>query len=132
MDKQGVASSVGDQQSLRTTVKFSLTDKVHWSRGPFFLGLFFFFSFSFNFHCVWLQVGALDEVLVEVKKHGISLHRIESRPSFENGCDYDFFVEFIAPADEAEKLTKAVQPIVKNVMVVSSSKSGTLLKEMNE
>jgi len=77
-----------------------------------------------------VQVGALDEVLVEVKKHGISLQRIESRPSFESGTDYDFFVEFIAPPTHTEKLTKAVQLIVKNVLVVSSSKSGNKRKTL--
>jgi prephenate dehydratase len=40
------------------------------------------------------KVGALDDILVQLRKLNINLSRIESRPSKTKG-DYDFYVDFL-------------------------------------
>jgi len=91
----GASKDSNSQKELRTTLKFSITDKV----------------------------GALDEVLVEIKKQGISLQRIESRPSLASGTDYDFFVEFVAASEVAAQMVKAIEGIVKHITVLSSNQT---------
>ncbi len=41
------------------------------------------------------RVGALYDMLVPFKKHGINLTKIESRPSKKKAWDYYFFVDFL-------------------------------------
>jgi len=135
------------KQPLRTTIRFSITDKVSllfsfsfrhdrpWRHlvislthslthslplvpsGPAFISLSL--SFFHNF-----QVGALDEVLVEIKKQGVSLQRIESRPSLESDSDYDFFMEFNALPDVAASLSDSLKKLVKHTSLVSSNSNG--------
>ncbi|KAL3898775.1 MAG: hypothetical protein SGCHY_002509 [Lobulomycetales sp.] len=66
------------------------------------------------------RIGALDEVLGEIKKLNVSLSRIESRPSTTKGS-YDFYIDFVA--DDAARVSDciaAVSPIVREVRVISS------------
>ncbi|KAF9188844.1 hypothetical protein BGZ51_000302 [Haplosporangium sp. Z 767] len=78
---------------LKTTVHFSITDKV----------------------------GALDDCLAAIKAMHISLTRIESRPSKTAEWDYDFFVDFNAvDADQVRKVAKSLEPLAKQVHVVST------------
>ncbi|KNE69838.1 hypothetical protein AMAG_14369 [Allomyces macrogynus ATCC 38327] len=75
-------------------------------------------------------VGALTSVLgVLCSDLGISLNRIESRPSKTRDWDYDFFVDFALPpgADQtAESIVAKLRAVshVRHVMLVSTTDSG--------
>ena len=79
---------------------------------------------SLSLYFTNFQVGALDEVLVEIKKQGVSLQRIESRPSLESDSDYDFFMEFNALPDVAAYLSDSLKKLVKHTSLVSSNSNG--------
>lgn len=82
------------QSSLRSTVSFSITDRI----------------------------GALDEVLQIIKSHRINLARIESRPSKTADWDYDFFIDLISPdQDLIDQVANALKPVVKKVKVVGDT-----------
>ena len=48
------------------------------------------------------RVGALYDMLLPFKNHGINLTRIESRPSLRKAWDYYFFVDFLGHVDAVE------------------------------
>ncbi|KAF8955615.1 hypothetical protein BGZ46_002587, partial [Entomortierella lignicola] len=78
---------------LKTTVHFSITDKV----------------------------GALDDCLAAIKSMQISLTRIESRPSKTAEWDYDFFVDFNAvDVEQVRKVAKSLEPFAKQVHIVGA------------
>jgi len=56
------------------------------------------------------KVGALHEMLMPFKKHGINLTKIESRPSKKRAWDYYFFVDFEGHKDET-RVTKALEEL---------------------
>ncbi|KAL1920443.1 uncharacterized protein VTP21DRAFT_820 [Calcarisporiella thermophila] len=85
------APKTGD--SLRTTIIFSITDKV----------------------------GALEDCLDVLKKLNVSLSRIESRPSKTAAWDFDFFIDFQAKSmQQVSEVVEALKKTVKQVGVVSS------------
>jgi len=59
--------------------------------------------------------------LVEVKKQGISLQRIESRPSITQDGQYDFFIEFSSTPQVIEAFVKDVEKIVQSIVVLNST-----------
>jgi phenylalanine-4-hydroxylase len=66
------------------------------------------------------KVGALDDILSQLRVLKISLTRIESRPSRTKG-DYDFFIDFQAPSDtHFDKALSKIRQIAKQVKVVST------------
>ncbi|KAF9994119.1 hypothetical protein BGZ79_001151 [Entomortierella chlamydospora] len=87
---------------LKTTVHFSITDKV----------------------------GALDDCLAAIKSMQISLTRIESRPSKTAEWDYDFFVDFNAVnADQVRQVAKSLEPFAKQVHIVGTGGASAELPE---
>ena len=48
------------------------------------------------------RVGALYEMLMPFKRHGINLTKIESRPSKTKAWDYCFFVDLEGHVDDAD------------------------------
>lgn len=59
------------------------------------------------------RVGALDECLVILKELGISMTRIESRPSKDDSKAYDFFVDLSSQDDK--HITSAVESLRSRV-----------------
>ena len=59
--------------------------------------------------------------MVEVKKQGISLQRIESRPSITQDGQYDFFIEFSSTPQVIEAFVKDVEKIVQSIVVLNST-----------
>ncbi|KAJ2372767.1 hypothetical protein IW150_003956 [Coemansia sp. RSA 2607] len=75
------------------------------------------------FFSIYDKVGALDECLRALKKAGVSMTRIESRPSKSVEPGYDFFVEIDARTKEVVigviEEVKRVK-VVRDVRVISS------------
>ncbi|KAI8373156.1 Biopterin-dependent aromatic amino acid hydroxylase-domain-containing protein [Radiomyces spectabilis] len=85
------------KDSLKTTLCFSITDKV----------------------------GALDDCLSAIKSMEISLTRIESRPSKTKDWDYDFFVDFDAvDAKQVQNVVESLRKHTKEVCVIGSDSKG--------
>ncbi|MCM8764709.1 MAG: prephenate dehydratase [Candidatus Omnitrophica bacterium] len=59
------------------------------------------------------RVGALHDMLVPFKKHGINLTRIESRPTKKKAWEYIFFIDFIGHKDDVN-VRKALNELEKN------------------
>ncbi|KAF9941222.1 hypothetical protein BGZ65_004639, partial [Modicella reniformis] len=91
--------------SLKTTIHFSITDKV----------------------------GALDDCLAAIKSMNISLTRIESRPSKTAEWDYDFFVDFSAvDAEQIRKVAKSLEPFAKHVHIVGTGGAAGVSADLPE
>ncbi|MCM8815395.1 MAG: prephenate dehydratase [Candidatus Omnitrophica bacterium] len=59
------------------------------------------------------RVGALHDMLVPFKKHGINLTRIESRPTKKKAWEYIFFIDFMGHKDDAN-VRKALKELERN------------------
>ncbi|KAI8609946.1 Biopterin-dependent aromatic amino acid hydroxylase-domain-containing protein [Chytriomyces sp. MP71] len=69
------------------------------------------------------KVGALDGVLVNIRKLNISLTRIESRPSKLTGA-YDFFIDFNAQSrDQVKKVVVGFKSFVHDVNVITGDQT---------
>lgn len=68
------------------------------------------------------KVGALYEMLVPFKKHGINMTKIESRPSKRRAWDYYFYIDFIGHSKNArvEKMLKEIEKRTKSIKVLGS------------
>ncbi|KAI9594619.1 Biopterin-dependent aromatic amino acid hydroxylase-domain-containing protein [Syncephalis fuscata] len=68
------------------------------------------------------RVGALDSCLSALRDLGVSLTRIESRPSRTRDWDYDFFIDFVAKDDgQVQKVQETLQPLAKHVRLVGKA-----------
>lgn len=63
------------------------------------------------------RVGALHDMLVPFKKHGINLTRIESRPTKKKAWEYIFFVDFIGHKDDIH-VCKALKNLEKDCILL--------------
>ncbi|RUP46748.1 Biopterin-dependent aromatic amino acid hydroxylase-domain-containing protein [Jimgerdemannia flammicorona] len=106
--------SIGDAESLRTTLHFSITDKI----------------------------GGLDECLTVLRSCNVSLTRIESRdtelpyhirrlpvsrPSKTPQFDYDFFVDFYAKDHKQVSIVReALVKVTSHVKVISTGVSDSI------
>ncbi|KAI9279338.1 Biopterin-dependent aromatic amino acid hydroxylase-domain-containing protein [Sporodiniella umbellata] len=92
------ASPNANNESLKTTLCFSIDDKV----------------------------GGLEDCLTAIKKMEISLTRIESRPSRTNEWDYDFFVDFNAKSSaQVNQVVANLGQHTKEVRIIGASASTT-------
>ncbi|RKP20409.1 tyrosine 3-monooxygenase [Rozella allomycis CSF55] len=67
------------------------------------------------------KIGALDNVLGIIKRVGVSLSRIESRPSKTSEFDYDFEIEFrLCDPKDIDKIMNAIKPAVKYIKLIGS------------
>ncbi|KAJ1966992.1 hypothetical protein H4R35_006843 [Dimargaris xerosporica] len=67
------------------------------------------------------RVGALDECLAALRYNGVSLTRIESRPSRTPEWDYDFFIDVTLDTQASlQHAIDALNRIAKHVRVVST------------
>ncbi|KAJ1914836.1 hypothetical protein IWQ60_008658 [Tieghemiomyces parasiticus] len=85
-------------------------------------------SFSIND-----QVGALDECLAALRARGVSLTRIESRPSRTPELDYDFFIDF--DATDSAFLPQALDALgsrARNVRVVSTASTSAKPNDLRQ
>jgi phenylalanine-4-hydroxylase len=61
------------------------------------------------------------KVLQIIKKHGINLARIESRPSRTADWDYDFFIDMLTgDLEKSSSIVAALQGVVKNVTILGT------------
>ncbi|KAJ1654278.1 hypothetical protein IWQ61_005765 [Dispira simplex] len=71
------------------------------------------------------RVGILDECLSLLRAQGISLTRIESRPSRTPDWDYDFFVDLQTDLpDSVDKAVDALSNLTNNVRVITTQSTG--------
>lgn len=68
------------------------------------------------------KVGALYEMLEPIKKYGINLTKIESRPSKKKAWDYYFFIDFEGHVDDpkVKKMLREVEANVRFLKVLGS------------
>ncbi|KAJ3399449.1 hypothetical protein HDU80_007883 [Chytriomyces hyalinus] len=76
------------------------------------------------------KVGALDDVLANIRKLNISLTRIESRPSKITGA-YDFFIDFDAQSkDQVKEVVSGFKAFVHDVNVVTGDETKDINKSV--
>lgn len=63
------------------------------------------------------RVGALHDMLVPFKKHGISLTKIESRPTKRKAWEYVFFIDFLGHVSDG-KVQKALKELEKSCSLI--------------
>ena len=68
------------------------------------------------------KVGALYEMLLPIKKYGINMTKIESRPSKKKAWDYYFFIDFEGHAEnpKVRKMLREIEGKVKLLKVLGS------------
>lgn len=73
------------------------------------------------------KVGALYEMLLPVKKYGINMTKIESRPSKKKAWDYYFFIDFQGHVEnpKVKKMLKQMEGKVKFLKILGSYPAST-------
>lgn len=68
------------------------------------------------------RVGALHDILLAFRKHGINLTKIESRPSKKKAWDYVFFIDFLGHVNDlkVKKALAAVERSARSVKILGS------------
>lgn len=68
------------------------------------------------------RVGALNDILLAFKRHGINLTKIESRPSKKKAWDYVFFIDFLGHINDSKvkKALAAVDRSARSVKILGS------------